>query len=302
VQRLPDGSAARVTLETALAQIRVDLTLTPLIPLRAHYLESLSTALTQAETLRRIGFSEVDARALDLAATWAPLSPLADFGKAFAKRIGVPALTDGLGPALRALLAVMTEARLMAVVMPIFRALRERIAALLSGVLAPVQVGIVRLNQIADTFDLAPLRESLQGIYSVVRGDIELFKPSSLLAEPLAAFEALRAEVLAFDPLGEIRHILDAVREALDRIIDKLKATYLLQVPLEVYDSILAELEQLRIEGLLAPLLDSLDVVAQEVDAGLSETVQAFVALQQSLPTAGGAGVTASASISVGAG
>ena len=57
-------------------------------------------------------------------------------------------------------------------------------------------------------------------------------------------------------------------------------------------------IRQLNVETLLTPVLDVLDSIAQQVDQGLDETVEAFKRLQEALPPPGG-GSSASVSVTV---
>jgi hypothetical protein len=142
---------------------------------------------------------------------------------------------------------------------------------------------------------------------------IEQLSPLTLLAEPIAAFEGLKAEIAAFDPFGPLLELLDELRATIRRLVGdppdlatnrvegKLSAERLLAVPLTIVDDILDAFAALDLNALLVPILDQLDVLAHDVDDGLDRTVTAFKRLQQALP-GGGGGSSVSVSISTSVG
>lgn len=288
ISALPAGSPAQLRLQAAGGGLDVAAILGPLAVNRDRYLAALTRSASLGETLRRIGLSEVDVTIARLRTALAPLRVFTDLLRDVAARLGLPGLEQGLAPALRNLFAVATPERLIAIVMPIFTALRERADALIQAVVAPIQGGIAELNRLVAEIDLGPLRQSVDGVYQEARHQIESLRPSGLLAAPLASFDALKAEVAGFDPLKDLLAIVTALRDTAERILGKLKAAEILATPLAIYDEILADLGKLDVTTLITPVLDQLDAMAAQVDGGLTRTVDAFHKLQQSLPSGDG--------------
>jgi hypothetical protein len=164
-------------------------------------------------------------------------------------------------------------------------------------VIVPVKAGITRLTTLIDAIDLKPLVDAVQSVFDEVKADLQALSPATLLAEPLAAFTALKTEVASFDPLAPLLALLDALRDTAARVVGKLSAQALLHSPLAIYRSIVDALAQLDIGKLIAPVLDLIDAIGKQVDQGLDETVTAFQGLQAALPGGGGG---SSASVSVG--
>lgn len=289
------ASEAKTSLSAAVARIDVTAMVGSLVPNRARLEASIVTATERAQTLRHLGFSEVNVTVARLREAWAPLRTVTELISSVTARLGLPHIEEGLAPFLRALLASVTPERLVGLAMPIFRALRARVLGLIAAVLTPIQAAIDELLRSVDALDLAPLRESLEGVYRAARHPIEALTPSLALADPLAAFDALKGRVLGFDVLDEILDVLNAARDTAARLIDKLHAEVILKVPLEIFDEVLAELRSLDIGGLANPLLDAMDVVAEQAHDGLSETVQAFGRLQAALPSGVGGGALSAA-------
>ncbi len=127
------------------------------------------------------------------------------------------------------------------------------------------------------------------------------FRPSALLAAPLAAFADAKQAFAAFDPLGEISDALDALRARVVSILGKLDLGKLLEQPIAIFADIVAALSALDVDRLLGPILDRLDAIAAQIEDGLDETFDAFKRLQRALPDQVGS-TSVSASVSVGVG
>ncbi|QSQ26065.1 hypothetical protein JY651_14550 [Pyxidicoccus parkwayensis] len=266
---------------------------------RTRYLALLDTAAGRTASLRATGLSEVDEGIRRLGEAFAPFQAVRDFFKSLLRTLGIPSLDTGLREALLAVFQTLDAERLSNLLTPVVGAVRGRIAALVDLIVAPVKDAIADLQSIAAALDLAPLREGLQSIYDTAKAGIQALAPSTLLAPSLASFDALKAELLTFDPLSELRHILDSLKATKDRVVAKLKAAELLASPIAIYDEIIKALEALNLDNLIAPVLDALDDLAGQVDEGLDRTTEALQRLQQALP-APGSGGSASGSVSVG--
>ena len=56
----------------------------------------------------------------------------------------------------------------------------------------------------------------------------------------------------------------------------------------QIYDFIIGELRKIDPQGLLDPVFEQLDEIAEQVDSGLDQTVASFKRLQDALPSGGG--------------
>ncbi|WP_164018129.1 hypothetical protein [Pyxidicoccus trucidator] len=266
---------------------------------RTRYLALLDTATSRTASLRATGLSEVDEGMQRLTDAFAPFQPVRDFFKSLLRVLGLPSLDAGLRDALFAVLQSVSAERLANILTPVFTAVRSRVAALVDLLVVPLKDAIADLESIAAALDLAPLRQGLQSIYDTAKAGIQALAPATLLAPTLASFDALKAELLTFDPLAALRAVLTALKTTKDRVIAKLKARELLASPIAIYDEVLRALEALNLDDLVAPVLDALDDLAAQVDEGLDRTTEALQRLQQALP-APGSGGSVSGSVSVG--
>jgi len=255
---------------------------------RDRFLARLQQAATLVETVRRTGLSEVDNIATQLRNAFAPVLQLLTQARTLLRKIGVGDVDHGLVAMVRSVFEVLPPARLANLVTPLFLALRGRVLALLDAVLLPVKDAIARLTALLDAIDLKPLKDALQSVYDEVLADISALSPATLLAEPLAAFSALRSTLAAFDPLAPLLTLLDALRDTAARVVGKLSAEQLLHSPLAIYRALVDALSALDVGRLMAPVLDLVDSIGQQVDQGLDETVTAFRGLQAALPSGGG--------------
>ena len=261
---------------------------------RDRFLARLQQAGALAETLRRTGLSEADQAAAQLRAALAPLLQLLSQARTLARKLGITDVDHGLVAMVRSVFEVLPPARLAGLIAPLFAALHGRVLALIDAVLLPVKAAITRLGSLIDAIDLAPLVAVLQAVYDEVLADLQALSPATLLATPLAAFAALQIRIAGFNPLAPLLTLLDALRDAAARVLAKLSAQQLLASPLAIYQALLGVLGQLDISRLLAPVFDSVDVIAKQVDEGLDATLSAFQGLQAALPGSAGSGGGAS--------
>jgi hypothetical protein len=296
---LAAGSDRRIRLEAGAERLDVGEVLGRMTANRSRYLTLLTSAAALGDALGRTGVSEADVACGQLRAAFAPLSPLFAKLRLLGSYLGITGTENGFSSVIRALFEVATPARLTGLVMPLISALRDRLTTLVDQILTPVRAGIDDLQALIVLIDLQPIVDDVDGIFQEVRSQLLAYSPAVLLADQLAAFESLKQDLIAFDPLGPVLDVLEGLRDTAARIVDKLSARALLESPLAIYDTIVNAVRQLDVETLLAPVLDALDNIAQQVDLGLDATVEAFKRLQEALPPPGG-GSTASAAVSVG--
>ena len=292
------AGAAKDQLREALGALDADRRLGALIANRARYLSLLEAAAADCNSLRSVGLSQVDVAMEGLGSAFSPLARVRSFIRSLFRALGIPNLDASLKDVVRGILALLTPERLAEIFTPILDAVRARVGGLLDLILAPIQQAITHLKEIVDTFDLGPLREGLEAVYQEIRAGIASLSPSQVLQPTLASFDALKADLLAFDPLHPFKVLIDDLVATAHRVLDSLSGEELLEDPIRIYDDVVAALEALNLQNLLAPVLDALDSIAEQVDTGLDRTAEALVRLQGALPSGGGS--SASASIEVG--
>ena len=95
-------------------------------------------------------------------------------------------------------------------------------------------LGMERDHQAIHAIDLAPLQQGVHDIVEEVKAQILAISPEVLLAPALASFDALKADLLAFDPLKDIRALLDALQATVTRVLAKLDGNKLLAQSVEM--------------------------------------------------------------------
>lgn len=287
--RLPPDAPERAQLADLPARLDAAALLGRLSQNRARYLALLGRAIGAAGGLAQSGFSEVDLAVEKLRSALSPLQPARDQLQRLMAGLGIEGGNLSIAGVARALLAAASPARLTGLVKPLFVALRERLQALLTAVLAPIKAGIATLTTVIAQIDLQPLTDAADTIVGDVKAEIDRLNPKLLLAGPLAAFATLKDTVVNHDPVEEITALLTGLRDLIAEVLSKLDFDRLLETPLTIYDHILSELRKLDPSGLLDPVFDRLDAIAAQVDTGLDETVAAFKRLQEALPEGSGA-------------
>jgi hypothetical protein len=266
---------------------------------RARFATSLATATTRIQVIAQAGFSDADVRVANLKAATAPLDPARDYVRRLLQQIGLSGFELGLGGVLRAFLTIIPPSRLIGLVRPIFDALKGRIQALIDAILAPLKGGVTSVRDALNAISLQPLIDSLDEIHAAVLAQIQALSPDALLGPVLAEVNALKQTLTTADPLSPVLDILNAVRDTVARVLAKLSLERLLEIPLSIYDELLADLSRLDIAALIKPLRDQLDDIAKQVDEGLDKTVASFQRLQDALPSGGG-GSSVDVSVEVG--
>jgi hypothetical protein len=272
-------------------------------PLQANqqrFFEVLKRTTNEIAQLSAAGFSEVDDGVRRLKEAWQPMQPVNTALTGTFGRLGITGFDVGLGEVVRRLVALAPPSRIVALLTPLFTAVHDRVKAFIDAIANPLRAAIQRLIDILESLSLTPLKDGLKAIHLAVVAQIKPFHPDQLLAEPLAAFTTVRNQVIAFDPVKDIQAIIEAVAKAVETVLKKLNVEELLAEPLALYDKILELISSLKPGDLLVPVLDQLDRVAEEVDQGLTRTVDAFRGLQDALPDqVGSTSLSASASVSV---
>ena len=286
--RLAADAPQRVALGALVLRLDVQAAFGDLAANRARYLAALSAALPLGDTLRRTGLSEVDTTLAKLHSAFQPVTVLLAWLRDFLRAVGVPQAGASLPRMLQAVLDVAPPARLAALTAPLFVALRGRVLALLNAVLLPLKTGVARIQTLLAALDLGPLVQAVDAVFQAAVAELQALSPSSLLAGPLGAVAALKAQVAAFNPLAALLTVLNALRDTAARLLGKLSAQKLLADPVLIYNEIVDAIDALNVQALMAPVLDLLDNVAHDVDAGLDDTVTAFRRLQDALPAGGG--------------
>jgi len=285
---LPADSRHRTPLLSLSLRLDVQAAWGQLAANRDRYLDLLTQALTLGETLRRTGLSEVDNVIGQLHRTFEPVNSLLGALRSFLRAAGVPEVDGGVPRMLRAVFGVAPPARLAALSAPLFVALRARVLVLIEAVILPLKAGIAQLQGLIDAVDLAPLQQAVDEVFQGAVAEVQALSPTTLLAGPTGAVNALKAEVAAFNPLQALTTVLDTLRDTVARVLAKLSAQQLLADPVLIYREIVDALDALNVQALMAPVLGLLDSIAHDVDTGLDETVAAFERLQDALPSGGG--------------
>ena len=263
------------------------------------YRDTLTAASQATRDLGAEGFSEAASAAARIAAAASPFAALGRLARDILRPMGITRLDRGLSGVMEDLLEAAPPRRLARLATPMLAALKGRIDALVGAIIAPLRTAIDDLIRVVDVFDLSPLRTRLQAITDALKAEISGFRPSTLLAEPLAAFAGAKAAIAGFDPLAAITDALNALRARVVSILAKLDLGKLLEQPIQLFATIIEALSRLDVDRLIGPILDQLDAIAAQVDAGLEDTFGAFKRLQNALPDRVG-GTTVSASVSVG--
>jgi hypothetical protein len=279
---LPEETRSR--LRAAIQRLLPEERLAALAANRDRYLVALAAAAGAAELLARSGLAGADQVVLRLRLTIDPVRALTAFVTRLLTRIGVPGIESGLAGLAHAVVDAAPPERIAAILAPIVAAVHGRAEALLDAVAAPLGEGIAELIAMLESLTLAPLGESLAAVHGEVRARIAELSPDALLADVLASFTALQAEVQGFDPLVEVEGVLTDLRDKTSGLLANLDVEALLAEPIASYERLLSSLGTVDVGALVAPVVERVVALEEEFDEGLNRTIGAFKHLRDALP------------------
>ncbi len=208
-----DGSLLRLRLERTLQRSSPLTLLGAVVDARGEYAGQLGEAAGIVGLLGPSDRGEVRAIADGLGVAAQPLRPalqkpldlLAGFG------VDVSHVTSPRD-LLADLLAQLSPARLLQPLVMLLDAIRTKLTSLADdGVVAPLLDAVTALQQAIDAIDLAPLTTELTAVRDELVAKVGALRPEAILGEVLTAFTDAKAALAAFDPLGPVRAVVDAL-------------------------------------------------------------------------------------------
>jgi hypothetical protein len=285
VRSHPEGSLLRRRLEPALAGASPADLFGAHVDNRARYLAALDQALAATQDAARSGRSELNVVAEGLRDALRPLTAVPDKLRALFARFGIDVDGRSLGEVVAGFFDLLEPSRLLAPVTAAFDALRAKVSALVrDGLLGPVRHAITDLQGVIAVLDISFLRTELQAIHDDLLAQIDAISPGALLEPVVAAFEQTQQTILAFDPLGDARAVVEAMKAAVAEVAEDFRPTTLFAPILELYDHVLEIAGGLDVRNLLQPVLDALHDIEAQLDEGLDRTADALDRLQAALP------------------
>lgn len=281
----PADSALRRRLDPALALADPANLFAPHADNRTRYLAELDAALAAVNGAAGSGRSEVGAVAGGLRDALRPLTAVPDKLRALFARFGIAVDGRDLREILSGLFDLFEPSRLLAPLTGAVAALEGKVADVAhQGAIGPVRTAVQDVQTAIADLDISFLATELQGIHDDLLAQIDALKPSTLLADVVAAADGTKQAILDFDPLGAARAVVDAMKQAVEEVVNDFRPTVIFAPILDLYDHILRIASGLDVKQLLQPVLDALHDVETQLDDGLDRTATALDSLQAALP------------------
>lgn len=300
IAALPAGSRVRLRLEPQVVLSPQDM-LARAIANRPRYDGALADAIAAVTRKQGSGFSEVPTAAQGLRAALRPINATGDRLGALARRFGIDLAGRDAAAVLADILAVFSPANVAALVQPVTEAIRTKVNDIVHDALVtPIKAAIAELTDFIAHVDLTVIRDELAALHAQVREQIVAVSPAALLGPVLDAFDLVRTHLIDYDPLQPIRATADSFKQAVRELSapdSPVRPTVMLAGVVTAYDAVLDTAGQLDVRELVAPVLDSLRDLEQQLDDGLGIAGDAFVHLQQALAQAMGSAAGASVSL-----
>ncbi|WP_380168398.1 hypothetical protein [Jannaschia sp. R86511] len=280
----PAGSLLRGRVDASFAGVVPSEVLGPLAENRRRYLAALTVAAGQAGTLAASGRSEVDTAAAGLAAALAPLQAFPAFARSLLAALGVEGSDAPLPDLVRALWALAGPARVLPALSEIVTVGRDKVVAALDALLAPVLATVDAVRAVVDGLDVGPVVEEIEALHATVVAEVAALSPETMLRPVLTQAQDVVDRVEAFDPLGAVRDVVDAAKQAADRVLEAARPTVVFAPAVDMHADVLALAQGLDVEALLRPVLDALAGLTVQLDDGFVRTTDALQRLQAALP------------------
>ncbi len=251
------------------------------------YRAQIDSGIRALQRLETSGFSQITAAGQALRTAFQPLTEVQWKLIVLARRFGVDPVGKPLMVVIGEILAALRPGKALEPFTAVVEALKSKIHELISALVTPVKEAVLQIQALLDTIDIQLFSDELQAVHARIRTELVAFRPSVLLAEPLAAFDGLRESLGEFDPFAAVRAAIDAFKEEAEELLGEeslLRPSVMFAGLLEQYRRILDLAAQLNVREALQPILVELDAIKEQLDTGLIDTGEAFTRLQEALP------------------
>jgi phage-related protein len=296
----PADAPLRVRLTDAVALRGTDGGFALLSGNRARFTSELTESHASTDALLQLQLARVDVTAAALRAVGGPVTRFRNQVFAVLRQLGIRSIDQGLGGILSEILQVATPERLAGILVPVFTAIRGRAEALLGSVIDPLRGAIDELLSLIRLVDLTKITKALDDVLNAGKAKIDSLNPVKLLEPSLAAFDQLKTDVLAFDPLAPVKQLVDTLKATIERVLDKLNVERLLEPAAQLFDDLVGTLRSLDVDSLVSPLLDALHTLATDIESGLEQLRTALDRLQAAIPSSDGLALAGAISADVG--
>ncbi len=279
-----DGTLLHQTLAPLLANHAPQTLFGPALSYGDRYAAALSDRIGELQSIAGSGFSQITTVSQALRDGLRPLAMVQQRFADLLRRFGVDPANLSLMEIIAAVFAHLRPSDLLGPLEPLIAAVKTKLAEVVDiGLVTPVKEGVAELQALVDAIDIGIITDELKAVHASLRDQITALRPSGLLEEPLTAFEDLQATVADYDPLAPVRAVIDTFKDSV-AVLESLRPTVLLESLIQTYERILDAAGDLNVRELLAPILEELAVIAEQLDDGLERTGESFEGLQGVLP------------------
>jgi hypothetical protein len=252
------------------------------------YASELADAVGVLQLLAPSDRGEVTAIAFGLRQQVRPLDAVAAKAGDVLAVVGLQPSGGGPRAALADALEKLPPSRLLAPLVTLADAVRAKLEAFVhEGIVAPLTDAVATIQGALDAIDLSFLSDEVRKVHDELVAKIEAIRPSAVLHDVLGALDDAKAAIVALDPLGPVRAVVDLLKAAIDQVATDLRPTVVLKPVLDVYHELRDALGALAVRELLQPVLDALDGIAAQLEDGMDGVVTALEHLQSACESDG---------------
>ena len=281
----PADSPLRTTLEPLLAAGPPAQVLGTLAENRRRYRIGLDADAAVLTGLTASGRSEVTEAAGRLRVALAPLGAFPARLRELLDTVGLDQDDSSFRTVLLDLLAQAGPGGLTLALTDLVEAARDKVLEALDVVVGSGRSALDTVVGLLDVLDLAPIVAELTGLQTQVHDEVAQLTPDALLGDAVSGAEDVVARLRGFDPLAPVRQVILAAMAAADSVFESARPTVVFAPVVELHHEVVGIASGLDVVSLLRPVLDALDGIAAQLDAGLDETGGALKDLQDALPS-----------------
>ena len=252
---------------------------------RGDVVPAITGALTLAAQLAALDLRGTRHAVTSLADALAPLGVVRDWMLDWVRRAGSAVDPADLAGSVRAALASIRARLATGAGARLEAQVRTTLRSALAAIVGAIREAVTAVRSIIAALDLEPLIVELEQFHAAKRADLARFRPSTQLADIVAALTTLEHDLRSFDPLADVRPALDAFRGAVGTVETRLRPSILLAPAIEAFKRTADVVTKADIDDLFGPLLSALKRITDDVDSGLTDIGTAFGRLQAALPS-----------------
>lgn len=243
------------------------------------FLTLLTNAEKAAKKLHQTGMSQIT---VSINLFKDALSPLQSFQELYSKlfaMLGIKDLSGGISSILQRVFETVSVERLFAIVTPLFNSIKSKAIAFIETLITPIKEAIQTVLQITENITLEPLIKEIDDVVQAFKTTLTQLHPKVILASIIKTLEDALKVIENFAPIQEIEILIAEVKTSIDTLFLKMSAEKIFEIPIVTFHELKEIVTTIDLPNILSPILDKIDLLAQQTTEGIGDTVDSLANL-----------------------